>query len=91
MDTVNTPSDLRKLKPEEFENNFKQDFIELLLVVKNDQTPEAKFGFAWLLPAINRYRGVLIQVFLASFIVQLLGLANPLMMQVIIDKVSNRK
>ena len=54
-------------------------------------TPERKFGFQWLLPAINRHRGVLIQVLIASFVVQLFGLANPLMLQVIIDKVISQR
>jgi ABC-type bacteriocin/lantibiotic exporter with double-glycine peptidase domain len=38
-------------------------------------------------PSIQKYRWVLIEVFIASFFVQLFGLANPLMVQVIIDKV----
>ena len=77
--------------PNELEKTFETGFIELLLVEKNEQTPESKFGLRWLLPSINRYKGALIQVFLASFVVQLIGLANPLMMQVIIDKVISQR
>ena len=40
---------------------------------------------------INKYKNVLIQVFIASFVVQLFGLANPLMIQVIIDKVISQR
>ena len=66
-------------------------FIELLLVEKNDKTPEKKFGLQWFLPVLNRYRSVLLQVLLASAVVQLLGLANPLMIQVVIDKVISQR
>ena len=79
------------ISPNDLERNFESGFIELLLVEKNEQTPESKFGLRWLLPSINRYKGALIQVFLASFVVQLIGLANPLMMQVIIDKVISQR
>ncbi len=79
------------LQSDQFKDSFPKGFIELLIVEKNEQTPETKFGFKWLLPAINKYRGVLLQVLLASFVVQLFGLANPLMIQVIIDKVISQR
>ena len=40
---------------------------------------------------MRKYRSVLIQVFAASFIVQLFTLANPLLIQVIIDKVISQR
>ena len=46
-----------------------------------------KFNLSWFLPAIWRYRGLLLEVLFASFILQLLGLATPIITQVIIDKV----
>ena len=46
-----------------------------------------KLGMGWFLPFITKYRLALIEVLIASFFVQLLGLANPLMTQVIVDKV----
>lgn len=58
----------------------------LLLQPPTEAQPE-KFGFRWFLPAIYQYRGILTQVFIASFFVQLFSLANPLVTQVIIDKV----
>lgn len=60
---------------------------EVLLVRKTSQTPQQRFGLQWFLPSLYRYRRVLIEVFIASFFVQLFALANPLMIQVIIDKV----
>ena len=45
------------------------------------------FGFTWFLPSIWRYRKSIGQVVIASFFVQLLGLATPLFFQLVIDKV----
>ena len=67
------------------------DGIELLLIERAVSTPEQRFGPAWFWPALRQYRGVLIQVLLASFVVQLFGLANPLLIQVIIDKVISQR
>lgn len=70
------------------------DFIEtweergdVLLLKATKQTPQKRFSLEWFLPSIKRHRKVLIEVFVASFFVQLFALANPLMIQVIIDKV----
>ncbi|MDB4337064.1 peptidase domain-containing ABC transporter, partial [bacterium] len=67
------------------------DGLEILLVDRSHNTPDQTFGFTWFLPALRRYRGVLVQVFVASFVVQLFGLANPLLIQVIIDKVISQR
>jgi HlyB family type I secretion system ABC transporter len=48
---------------------------------------QEKFNLAWFIPAVWKYRGLLGEVLLASFTLQLLGLAAPLITQVIIDKV----
>ncbi len=60
---------------------------EILLLEPTKDTPQKRFGLQWFLPSLKRYRIVLLEVFLASFFVQLFGLANPLMIQVIIDRV----
>ena len=65
--------------------------INVLLVDKTNITPEKTFGIEWFWPAIRRYKSVLLQVLLASFVVQLFGLANPLLIQVIIDKVITQR
>jgi subfamily B ATP-binding cassette protein HlyB/CyaB len=46
-----------------------------------------KFNITWFLAAIHKYRRHLIEVLLASFFLQLLGLVSPLFFQVVIDKV----
>ena len=65
--------------------------VEILLVDRSHNTPDQTFGFTWFLPALRKYRGVLVQIFVASFVVQLFGLANPLLIQVIIDKVISQR
>ncbi|PZO22872.1 MAG: type I secretion system permease/ATPase [Leptolyngbya foveolarum] len=60
---------------------------EILLVETTEQTPQQKFGLGWFIPSLKKYRGVLSMVLLASLFVQIFGLANPLMVQVIIDRV----
>ncbi|MDA0267755.1 MAG: peptidase domain-containing ABC transporter [Cyanobacteria bacterium] len=72
--------------PTEFEETWGAEG-EVLLVEKTKETPEQRFGLSWFLPSLQRYRWILAEVLLASFFVQLFGLANPLMVQVIIDRV----
>jgi ATP-binding cassette subfamily B protein len=79
-------SGLLRLKPTKFLKNWGEDGQVLLLKPTKD-TPKERFGLSWFIPSLIRYRKVLIEVLIASFFVQLFGLANPLMIQVIIDKV----
>ncbi|MFN9618244.1 MAG: ABC transporter transmembrane domain-containing protein [Synechococcaceae cyanobacterium] len=65
--------------------------LDVLLLERSTATPEQKFGPGWFWPALKRYRGMLIQVLVASFVVQLFSLANPLLIQVIIDKVISQR
>ena len=70
------------------------DFLEIwgqegkiLLLKKHKETPQERFGLSWFVPSLIKYKWMLTEVFIASFFVQLFALANPLMIQVIIDKV----
>jgi HlyB family type I secretion system ABC transporter len=60
---------------------------EVLLLQRSKDTPQEKFGIRWFIPAIRKHRQVLIEVLIASLFVQVFGLANPLLTQLIIDKV----
>ena len=60
--------------------------LVLLLEPPVDELPE-KFGLNWFIPWLAPYRRVLVEVILASFFVQLFGLGQPLITQVVIDKV----
>ena len=50
-------------------------------------TPRSRFGWSWFTPLLSKYKRSLILVFIASLLAQLFGLAIPLLIQQIIDKV----
>jgi ATP-binding cassette, subfamily B, bacterial HlyB/CyaB len=60
---------------------------EVLLLQKSKNTPKSRFSLGWFIPELRRYRKVLIEVLIASMVVQIFGLVNPLATQIIIDKV----
>jgi subfamily B ATP-binding cassette protein HlyB/CyaB len=66
---------------------------DLLLLSKRSSlisgvmTESAKFGFSWFIPALIKYKTYFSDVFVASFFIQLVGLASPIFFQVVIDKV----
>jgi len=60
---------------------------QVLLLQPTKETPKARFGLSWFVPALRRHRKILIEVLIASIVVQVFGLVNPLATQVIIDKV----
>ena len=47
----------------------------------------AKFDFSWFIPSLIKYRKLLGEVLLISFMLQLFALVNPLFFQVVMDKV----
>jgi len=47
----------------------------------------ARFDFSWFIPAVVKYRRLLLEVLLVSAVLQLFGLISPLMFQVVMDKV----
>ncbi|MFL9865192.1 type I secretion system permease/ATPase [Paraburkholderia fungorum] len=47
----------------------------------------ARFDFSWFIPAIVKYRRLLLEVLGVSLILQIFGLVSPLMFQVVMDKV----
>ncbi|MBD0388537.1 MAG: peptidase domain-containing ABC transporter, partial [Nostoc sp. C3-bin3] len=61
--------------------------IRVLLLSATKETPQERFSLRWFIPYLSKHRRVLIEVFVASFFVQLAALANPLVVQLIIDKV----
>jgi ATP-binding cassette subfamily B protein len=48
---------------------------------------QERFNLGWFLPAVMKYRTLLIEVLLASLTIQVLGLITPVITQVVIDKV----
>lgn len=61
----------------------------LILLTRRATDPAAdrRFGLAWFLPPLLRYRRYLAEVLLASFFLQIFALLAPLFTQVLIDKV----
>lgn len=47
----------------------------------------AKFDFTWFIPSLIKYRKLLGEVLLISFMLQIFGLVSPLFFQVVMDKV----
>ncbi len=62
-----------------------EDFILVLAHKLLDD--DVKFGFKWFFNEIFKYKKIIGQVLLGSFVVQLFGLVTPLFTQVILDKV----
>lgn len=72
----------------------KQHFFEryegrLLLVASRASLAAglARFDFSWFIPAVVKYRKLLLEVLLVSFFLQLFALVTPLFFQVVMDKV----
>ena len=61
---------------------------EVILVTTRSELPGVKrFDVTWFIPAMVKYRTLLGEVLLASFVLQVFALATPLIFQVVIDKV----
>ena len=65
--------------------------IEVLSLNRSATTPIQHFNFSWFWPVIRQHRRALFQVLITSFVIQLFTLANPLLIQVIIDKVITQR
>ena len=75
---------------DQIDNQFKSG-ISILLLEQTEDTPKVVFNLSWFWSAIKKYKIVLIQVLIASFVVQLFTLGNPLLIQVIIDTVISQR
>jgi subfamily B ATP-binding cassette protein HlyB/CyaB len=59
-----------------------------VIVLKHKMiSQQIKFGFGWFFHQIMKYKKVMSEVLIASFVIQLFGLVTPLFTQVILDKV----
>ena len=63
------------------------DSVRFVIPRRIGKTPTSRFGWSWFTPLLGKYRRALILVFVASLLAQLFGLAIPLLIQQIIDKV----
>ena len=60
---------------------------EVIILRHKNADSDVKFGFKWFFNEIFKYKQIIGQVLLGSFVVQLFGLVTPLFTQVILDKV----
>lgn len=74
------------LSREQFSERFSG---QLLLVASRASVlgELAKFDFRWFVPAVVKYRRILLEVFVVSLFIQLFALVTPLFFQVVMDKV----
>ncbi|MDD2500169.1 MAG: type I secretion system permease/ATPase [Geobacter sp.] len=71
---------------EEFKQIWSGQFV-FCISKMNYMQELSKFDFSWFIPAIVKYRKLLAEVLVVSFVIQLIGLATPLGFQVVMDKV----
>ncbi len=60
---------------------------KVLILSHKNSLNDVKFGFKWFFNEIFKYKKIIGQVLLGSFVVQLFGMVTPLFTQVILDKV----
>jgi ATP-binding cassette subfamily B protein len=78
---------LRRFTREEFSQGWTGHLIELTPTPKLEGVVESKTTLGRFLPLLKPYRKLLFEIFLASLVIQLFGLASPIFMQVIVDQV----
>lgn len=78
---------LRKLAREEFEKSWTGYLLLLSPTRKIEGVESSKSTFGRFLPLLKPYRGILVEIFLASLVLQIFGLALPIFTQVIVDNV----
>lgn len=62
---------------------------KLILFAPKEQSNQqnSEFGIKWFVPALWKYKKLIFEILIASFLINLFGLISPLFTQVIIDKV----
>ena len=65
--------------------------INITLVKRSIRNEYPKLGLNWLIPFFKKYKSLFLNLLFASIVVQILTLANPLLIQVIIDKVITQR
>ncbi len=78
---------LRYFKPEEFEKGWTGYILQLEWTSQVNAVEESKSTFARYLPMVQQYKGLLIEILLASLLMQLFSLAMPIFTQVLVDRV----
>ncbi len=77
---------IKKLTLEQVEEKLDEEF-RFVLPRRTATTPKSRFGWNWFTPLLKKYKKALLLVFVSSLLAQMFGLAIPLLLQQIIDKV----
>lgn len=65
--------------------------INVINISKNRLTQENKFSINWFIPILKEYKNTLFQILFSGLVIQIFILSNPLLIQVIIDKVISQR
>ncbi|MBN1468579.1 MAG: type I secretion system permease/ATPase [Fusobacteriaceae bacterium] len=74
-----------ELSLEEFLNVWSKEIIVFKL--RQNRNEEEKFSFWWFIKPLLKFKKALIEIFTSIFLIQLLGMVSPMIIQLIIDKV----
>lgn len=89
MMIVNAECGIKKIV---FKDNSSQlQNLNVICIESSVSTSGKDFGFSWFKPSIKKYSQSLILVLATSFVIQAFTLVNPLLIQVIIDKVLTQR
>jgi subfamily B ATP-binding cassette protein HlyB/CyaB len=78
---------LRRLTQEEFSKGWTGYLLLMKPTPKMEEVEETPSSFGKFWPILKPYRGLLIEIGIATLLLQLFGLASPIFTQVIIDRV----
>ena len=78
------------LLKDDIQDNF-NDEVNILLTKRSIRNQYSSLGIKWLIPFFRKYKSLFLNLIFASIVVQILTLANPLLIQVIIDKVISQR
>jgi ATP-binding cassette subfamily B protein len=81
-DPMNPAMTCEAIHRSQFENVWDGQVWQVEPILKQD-----RFNLGWFLPAVWKYKGLLLEVLFASIVLQLLGLGSPMITQVVIDRV----
>lgn len=67
------------------------DGTAIFIAKKGLEASETFFSFKWFIPTVLKFKKELIQVLIAVFVVQILGILTPVMTQVVVDRVLSHR
>lgn len=67
------------------------DGICVFIAKKGLAANETVFSFKWFIPTVLKFKKEFIQILVAVFVIQILGILTPVMTQVVVDKVLSHK